>query len=290
MFIYKYIVRFYFSIKNYWPLWFNVLNKKGRDLFEENKPEVDEVSKKVIDELRNNGIATTSLDALFPGQNLLKKLTDYTNTLHPESAEQGSKSFLKKYWDKHPVFNLANPFLALTLNKKVLAIANSYMGMWTRLIYYDLAMTLPVGENAEARESQRWHRDPEEKRMCKMFIYLTDVDESAGPFTYVEKSVYGMKYGNLFKQKTPGGIYPDKEKVEKAIDKKDIKVMTAKAGTVIFCDTSGIHKGGYATTKPRFMSTSFFSSGTYSEKKYYSIPEKTDLSSLSKEALYAINK
>ena len=34
-----------------------------------------------------------------------------------------------------------------------------------------------------------------------------------------------------------------------------IKTFTGKAGTMIFCDTSGLHQGGYATGKERIMST-----------------------------------
>ena len=36
-----------------------------------------------------------------------------------------------------------------------------------------------------ARDSQLWHRDPaNDEHLLKVFVYLTDVDEGAGPFMY----------------------------------------------------------------------------------------------------------
>jgi ectoine hydroxylase-related dioxygenase (phytanoyl-CoA dioxygenase family) len=153
--------------------------------------------------------------------------------------------------------------------------------MWTKLVYYDLALTLPVGESAPV-QSQRWHRDPEEKKICKVFIYLNDVDENTGPFTFVLGSQYGGKYGHLFPQKTPEGSYPNEEILLKKIDPRDIKLMTAPKGTVIFCDTSGLHRGGYAKTKERLMFTAFFSAPTNSEKPWYKI-SKEEKENLKKE-------
>ncbi len=39
---------------------------------------------------------------------------------------------------------------------------------------------------AEADEAQRFHCDTEDYRFCKMFVYLTDVDEDGGPRLFIE--------------------------------------------------------------------------------------------------------
>lgn len=285
----KYLLHLYFKARNTRPVW-KLINSKAIDLLSKNKPSLDSEQKRIVDEMKKTGIAVSTLDTLFPGQNMLQILSDYSKTLHPEEAAQGKKLYLKKYWDRYPKFDLSNPFLKITLEKKVMDIANSYMEMWTKLKYYDLAMTLPVPAGASAVQSQRWHRDPQEKKIFKMFIYLNDVGDDAGPFYHVLESNHDGKYGNLFPQKTPEGIYITEEEINKSIPPENIKKMTGKAGTVIFCDTSGIHKGGYATKNERLMFTSFFTSTSYIEKPAYSFPNDTKIDKLplTPEAKFAI--
>lgn len=261
-------------------------------MFNSHKPTLNATQNRILNSLKVDGIAITSLDDLFPGENMLSKLQSYASSLKPETAEQGKKLFLQKYWDKHPIFDLSNPFLKLTLTPTIMNVVNSYMGMWTKLKYYDLALTIPVPEGTTAVQSQRWHRDPEEKKICKVFIYLSDVDETSGPFTHVKQSNYGSKFGSLFPQYTPEGVYPPEGAVEKNIPSEYYLKATAPAGTVIFCDTSGIHRGGYATKKSRLMYTAFFSSGSYSEKAWYKTPADIDkvLNGMGQEVVWAIEK
>jgi hypothetical protein len=143
--------------------------------------------------------------------------------------------------------------------------------------------------NAAPIQSQRWHRDPEEKRLMKFFVYLSDVDENAGPFTYVKGSAYKTKpYGKLFPQKLPMGIYPPDNSVEEMIDSSAIISATGVKGTVIFCDTAGLHRGGHARSKSRLLFTAFYPSSWWTESKRYTL-------SISSEeikepmALYALN-
>ncbi len=283
------LLHYYFKLRNSSPIW-NFLNREAKTLFITNKPELEVIQKNILADLQKNGIAVTDLESLFPGENLLSTLNAFKDTLNPETAEQGKKAFLKKYWDKFPTFNLNNPFLTFTLSKKVLSLVNSYMDQWSILRYYDLAKTLPVGESAEAVQSQRWHRDPEEKMMVKVFIYLNDVDMEAGPFIYAYESQEGGKFGKLFPQETPLGVYPPEEELLKKVPKENIHTMTGKAGTVIFCNTAGLHKGGFAKTKERIMFTASFTASSYSEAPLYSIPKESDLSLLSPEARFTISQ
>jgi hypothetical protein len=287
--MHKKLLHWYFLLRNSSLIW-PILNKKGNALFKADKPVLTEKQQQILLDMKKNGIAVTDLETLFPGENLLQKFNTFKDTLNPEEAVQGKKSFLKKYWDKFPLFDITNPFVAFSLSKPVLSLVNSYMEQYTILKYYDLAKTLPVGDSAEAVQSQRWHRDPEEKMMVKVFVYLNDVDTEAGPFIYAYESQEGGKFGKLFPQETPLGVYPDKAELEKAIPKENIHTMTGKAGTVIFCNTAGLHKGGFAKTKERIMFTAFFSASTYSEAPLYSIPKNSMLEKLSPEAQFALSQ
>ena len=44
------------------------------------------------------------------------------------------------------------------------------------------------------------------------------------------------------------------EEVAAAVPAEDRLAMTGPAGTMIFCDTSGFHRGGFAKSKPRVLS------------------------------------
>lgn len=86
-------------------------------------------------------------------------------------------------------------------------------------------------------------------------------------------SQFGGRYGHLFPQRPPSGIYPPAGAVEELVKEADIKYCTGRAGTVIFCDTSGLHKGGYATGAERIMFTDGFQSEAGPRPIRYNKPE-----------------
>ena len=179
-------------------------------------------------------------------------------------------------FDSDVITDLNNPFSQLSLHRTVLDIVNAYIGVCSKILSLTLAVTMPVKKEADPSQSQRWHRDPDDRVMCKMFLYLNDVGETAGPFMYVSQSQYGGRYRHIFPQKLPSGFYPPLGAVERRIPKKDIKVFTGKAGTIVFADTSGLHKGGYATGKERIMFTTSYVSNASLWPPYYTCPDSED--------------
>lgn len=251
----------YFWLRMRRPVWWYAVNSGPRRLWKSSAPELREVQTRVLRDLETRGIAIAQCDEFFPDSRVFDELKAYAENLQKEKAGQAaakeklSKPFLMNLFEPAPILNFENPFHRFALQGKIADAVNAYFGLYAKLYYLTLNVTLPVGEGVLAIASQRWHRDPEDRRMCKVFLYLNDVDETAGPFMYVTKSCYGLKYGNLFPQRPPIGVYPDAAILEKTIDKADIKVCTGRAGTIIFCDTSGLHKGGYAIAKERIMFT-----------------------------------
>lgn len=255
-------VMFYFTLRSSWPLWFYVLNQKPRRLFQKYPPRLDAVQERIAAELKETGIALSHLEELFPGEgeDILRELETYTQALRGQAEVKTPKTFLAFLWDPAPRLDFRNPFLALALSLRILDVVNSYLEMLSRFYFFTLNVTQPVKLGEERKSSQRWHRDPEDKKLLKMFLYLTDVDESSGPFMYVLRSAYGRKWGNLFPQRPPRGFYPDETQLETIVPKNEIKVCTGRRGTIIFCDTTGLHRGGYAAERERIM----FTAGYYS--------------------------
>lgn len=251
----RFAIHIYFPMRSWWPVWFYVLNAKNRRLYETHRPQLDEVQQRIVNDLLRDGIAVAHLDELFPGKNLLEQFRREVENLKANAAAKTRKEFLRQLWDDPMIAESHDPFVKFSLEQKVLDIVNRYMGMCTYLYYLTLNITMPVPPGSEAVQSQRWHRDPEDKKLCKIFVYMNDVDEGAGPFMYARGTEVGGKFGNLFPQRPPRGIYPPAEAVERLIPREQMLTATGRAGTVVFADTAGIHRGGYATKSERIMFT-----------------------------------
>ena len=110
------------------------------------------------------------------------------------------------------------------------------------------------------KASQRWHRDFNDKHLLKAFLYLVDVDEGTGPFEYVPGSAPGGRYADAWPWRPLGENYPPDGELEERIPAEAIKTFTGPKGTLLFCNTSGFHRGGFATAKPRVLATVTYSS------------------------------
>jgi hypothetical protein len=125
--------------------------------------------------------------------------------------------------------------------------------MWSKLEYVDLWYTPPVTDG-ERRSSQQWHRDFNDRHLLKAFVYLVDVDEEAGPFEYVPRSAPGGELDGLWPWRPLGDNYPPQDELAERIDDRAV-TFTAPKWTIIFCNTCGFHRGGFATGKPRALAT-----------------------------------
>lgn len=82
--------------------------------------------------------------------------------------------------------SIDNPFVGVALQPKLLSIIAHSIGELPRLDY--VLLTLSKGSKEEHKISQLWHRDHDDTRVIKFFIYLTDAtDIRDGPFTFIPK-------------------------------------------------------------------------------------------------------
>ncbi len=266
------------------------LNKNAVSKFKNSTPELTDVQQKVLSELRENGIATVSIGDLTRDHNLLTDLKNYALSRQNTAKAHHKKKFLINYWEENVKLDLSNPYLKLALSPAIIDVANTYMGMYTELVFNNLQKTIPTTERTHSRN---WHRDPQEYSIVKVFLYLSDVDDEAGPFTYVPKSAPGYKpYGDLFPQQVPEGSYPGNEALEAAIPKEDIKPQTGPAGTLIFCNTNGLHYGGVTKSKERIMFTMSYAAPTYKDSQGYHFDADflKSIAELPQQSQFAIRK
>src|SRR3989344_412906 len=259
----------YHSLRAKKIIWWSVLNRRGRNRFNKYPPTLTEIEKKLISEINSRGIAVSNISALGLEKEfktlqdfVQKRWVDADVKVRYDSRHAALRDgrlvskdlFLINLWEGKCVLDLTHPAIEFSLSHPILNVVNSYLHLWAKFRDWRLQVTVPMPAGEREYASQRWHRDPEDQKLVKVFLYLNDVDEDAGPFTYLAESHEGGKWRHLFPQKPPSGSAGN----DSDIPKEDIVVLTGKAGTVIFWDTSGLHRGGYARKNNRFMYTSIF--------------------------------
>ncbi|MFY9462678.1 MAG: hypothetical protein WAP52_00645 [Candidatus Sungiibacteriota bacterium] len=267
-------------LRNVWPIWFYVYNAEPRRLWKKLAVRPDAVQTRMVSALARDGIAAIPMQELMGDLSFFEAMCAYVaervrdplviretarrKELLENRTTEGKRAgkYLKDFWvplfpadqnNKIP-YDAANPFFQFVMHPRILQIAALYFDFIPKLNSFTLQSTLLVPPGTPEYLSQRWHRDSEDKKMLKVFVYLTDVNErGAGPFMYVRGSQHGGRWRHLFPQRPPAGSYPPSGAVERAVPEKDIALCLAPRGTVIFCDTSGLHRGGYSTTMERTM-------------------------------------
>jgi hypothetical protein len=272
---YKEIVkRMYYSVRNSRVVYLNIVNLQQKKALGTFDFKISDTQKKVLNDLNLNGVSVINFSDLLD-ESLLNDMSEWIVNNEKNLTTKHKKKFLLSYFgteNKELLLDVTNPFVRFYLSSEILEITSLYLGYIPQLFEVYVEKTIPVGlENPTY--SQNWHRDPEEKRTLKVFVYLSDVTDDAGPFTYVMGSApTGMgKYKKLFPQKLPHGSYPSEMDVSSKIGLTDLLTATGIKGSIIFCDTSGLHRGGYAKSQHRIMATGFYPSKHYSEGSRFSV-------------------
>jgi hypothetical protein len=243
-------------------------NRASRRRYAEQTPMLDATQRRIVEQLREEGYATVPFSELVPDSWVWSELeADAASFVADTEAElarerEGGESALRRRAGKEFVvrkyswgaqLGRDDPWLRVGINRRLLDVANAYLELWSKLEYLDVWYTLPIGAD-ERRSSQRWHRDFNDRHLLKAFLYLVDVDDSTGPFEYVPRSAPGGELDRLWPWRPLGENYPPDDEVAQHIDGRAV-TFTAPRATLIFCNTAGFHRGGFAKAKPRVLAT-----------------------------------
>ncbi|NYE64218.1 hypothetical protein FHW58_005456 [Duganella sp. 1224] len=133
--------------------------------------------------------------------------------------------------------------LALANSPPLLGLAARYMGCKPTISALGLRWSFPVAGSDSAL--QAFHRDSEDWLYLKVLVYLTDVDDGAGPHVFLHGS-------HLTRAPLRLRFYSDSE-ISSA---HGAEMLLTALGTRGFCfavDTAGIHKGTAPALQPRLM-------------------------------------
>ena len=221
-----------------------------------------------------DGVALAHIDDLLPSTGAyLENIQTYAKQVRPFAKGKNSIKTHFLYLMLGDIsFTRDNPVLQFALARPILDMMNAYMGMATTFHSAEFILTLSVGD-ALPISSQQWHRDAGDKKICRTFLYASDVDETSGPFIYVKGSHYRGKWRGVSPQSHPAGGYPPIHAVERTVPVSDIMTCLGRAGTIIFADTAGLHKGGYIKEGERQLLSLGYSSGAALDDRKFTVPE-----------------
>lgn len=133
-----------------------------------------------VSALMDRGLAKAVADVADDKVARLKELSG--------KQQLGHKSFWVSLLDEDLVngaFATDHPFVRYALQPAALRIIGDFMHDLPQLSDVLLTLSQPT-PNEALSYSQLWHLDHDDKRVCKLFIYLTDVQNTAdGPFTFI---------------------------------------------------------------------------------------------------------
>ena len=260
-----------------------------------------DTAKSIVRNLLSNGIAVSRIEDLMDEQSIIdldssvQRLLDAKNqeirdlkSMVDADSTLGKKTFNLELLGSEPEFDPGSTFAKLGLSRSLLAIANSYLRMTAQLRYFNVWYT--TASTGTSRESQLWHFDREDNYILKLFLYLDDVDEGTGPFTYAPGTHRNGKHRSIRPEFIMEGNVKRStdEQMSNVYPREKWKACTGKKGTIVFADTRGYHKGGEARTKDRLMFTCMYTSPASQSKDLLRFPAEFDSAGLSSEQRRAL--
>lgn len=229
-----------------------------------------ELQEQLVAEVKENGIAFTSVKELFDTStlNLYNEGIEYFNDFlsAPHIVErcnriaQGNPIQDRNKWfeiTQYEYLNrgigLENPVVNMYLSDIIIDMATAFHGVAPR-VRNILTWVHPQNAIQQERASQVWHRDQEDWEIFKVFILYSKVGPSNGPTKYVKKTQHGGKYGDI--TNNMNGQTTSVFKYD--LPTEEIVSCEGDPGTVVFMNTNGLHKGGLVKEGVRCLTQANF--------------------------------
>jgi hypothetical protein len=246
----------------------------------ENNPTSDRAVARILRDLNDRGIAIASFEELFRRERWAMLAAIGDEFLESKAACAATRAFHEgldrwlggsqdidqipiDYFDRSavaaPKFRAEDLLFGLGLDPRLLDVVNGFARQWTRLRQFDLTMSLPPppGVHRPRTAAQNWHRDVWDQ--IKVFLYLTDTDAGNGALEYIPGSRRGGAYESLWPFSSGPGpkgyLHPTEGLCEERVPEQHRVVCAASRGSVVFFDTTGLHRGGYAIARPRLVAS-----------------------------------
>jgi hypothetical protein len=133
--------------------------------------------------------------------------------------------------------------LELANSSILIGLARSYLGCMPTISTMGIRWSFPGSDDSV--QTQHFHRDPDDWRFFKFFLYLSDVDSKSGPHIYVKGT--HRQAGTLRVRRINLGDLKRRYGADAIIS------VTGPRGTSFVADTYGIHAGPVPISRPRLL-------------------------------------
>lgn len=198
-------------------------------------------------ELRGQGVAQRKLTTTFPDTVLDvadRLVADLRRSTSPERTVRVP-----------PVDLAVDPVLFLWgLADENLDLAENHIGLPVHYLGVEVKRERADGHAEDVRQ---WHMDIEDRRMLKLIVYLSDVDDGCGPFEYIDPTRSGQATRAL---RYSSGFVSDAV-MDRVVPCESWRRVIGPRLSAIFVDSSRIfHRVLAPTTGDRYSMTFSYSS------------------------------
>ncbi len=141
------------------------------------------------------------------------------------------------------------------------AVAQDYFGCRPVVDVLGMWWHTDFSDKPDSEAAQYYHFDMDRPKWLKFFIYLTDVESTSGPHSFVAGSHKSRGIPSSLLRK--GYARLTDEEVSREFSGKDIIEFTAPRGTILGEDTRGLHKGKHVQKGDRLMLQIQFSNSLF---------------------------
>ncbi len=305
--------------------WYLLRNPQSQKQFVAHRPTVTAEQRELIGSLGARGVASRSFEragiepnewrrlqekvgefARFATEQIALATGSYSDTMDLGPLEHNRERFRRFFRDKdeaklddyilkmnpeNAVLSSDHPLLTIGLSTAVLHVVSSYMNLWPKLIYTDAWYSIPMDPGRRIG-SQQWHRDPEDRQMVKVYLYFSEIDDNAGAMEYIlgTSNALGGRGMEIGEWKAAGAhLYPSAELVEETFPSSQRYSCSGPVGTLLFCDTTGIHRGGISKSRSRLVATWTFVTPASRHQRRFSV-RPVEGWELSEEGQFAVNQ
>ena len=215
----------------------------------ENLPRLTHDRYSILEELRREGMVQRDATALIPRE-VLEAADRIAARLHLSTSPNCSVSFSPDDLASEPVL------FKWGLSEENLDLAENHIGL---PVHYRGVHVKRERADGIARGVRQWHKDIEDRRMLKVIVYLSDVDDGCGPFEYIDPARSAVAARALHYS---SGFVSDVA-MDRIVPAESWLRVTGPRLCATFVDTTQVfHRASPPTTTDRYSMTFSYSSMT----------------------------
>jgi hypothetical protein len=142
------------------------------------------------------------------------------------------------------------------MNADLLDMIENYLQL--PVYYHGVSVRREIADG-KPNDVRQWHMDPEDRRMCRIIIYLNDVGPGGGPFQFIERRrslEAAARLGYV------SGFVTD-ARMETRVPRSEWRELTGNQGHAVVADTCRIfHRAQAPHTCDRYSATFSYTSTT----------------------------